>query len=286
MGGALLSLAIFLSAILWSKFSIYPIYLTLFVLLGFSFIGMIDDCEKVMSIMDGLSAKSKLGLQIFVASIAVSLISYYLIMVNTGLFAYLWENIINLGYFYIVFGLLVIVGSSNAVTLTDGLDGLATMPVALIVSGLSIFAYLVGNKYLAAHSNLFYSPGMGELCVLCAAMVGGCLGFLWYNAHPAMVFMGDTGSLSLGATLGMIAILVKQELLLAIMGAIFVIETVSVFVQVISFKLTGKRVFKMAPIHHHFELKGWHENHVTIRFWIITLVLVLFSLATIKMRFV
>ena len=246
MGGALLSLAIFLSTILWSKFSIYPIYLTLFVLLGFSFIGMIDDWRKIRyQSADGLSAKSKLGLQIFVASIAVS---SYILLSNHGQHGvYLpiyGKNIINLGYFYIVFGLLVIVGSSNAVNLTDGLDGLATMPVALIVSGLSIFAYLVGNKYLAAHSNLFYSPGMGELCVLCAAMVGGCLGFLWYNAHPAMVFMGDTGSLSLGATLGMIAILVKQELLLAIMGAIFVIETVSVFVQVISFKLTGKGYLK------------------------------------------
>jgi phospho-N-acetylmuramoyl-pentapeptide-transferase len=204
---------------------------------------------------------------------------------ETGLIIPLFKDVlIPLGFGYILLTYFVIVGSSNAVNLTDGLDGLAIMPTVLVAGGLSVFAYVTGNAKFAVYLGIPFVPGAGELAVFCAAMVGAGLGFLWFNSYPAQVFMGDIGALALGAALGVVAVMVRQEIVLFIMGGIFVLETVSVMLQVGSFKLTGKRIFRMAPIHHHFELKGWPEPKVIVRFWIITVILVLIGLATLKVR--
>ncbi len=287
MGGVLIIASIVLSTLLWGDLGNQYVWLSLLVLVGYGAIGWVDDYKKVIKKnSDGLSAKSKFFYQSVLAIIAVvylyvtassSMQTALLIPFVKGMY---WQ----LGAGFILFGYLVIVGSSNAVNLTDGLDGLALMPTVLVAMALAVFAYLTGNVIFSKYLLIQYVPGVGEVAVFCSAMVGAGLGFLWYNTYPAQVFMGDVGALSLGATLGVLAIIVRQELVFFIMGGVFVLETVSVILQVVSFKLTGKRVFKMAPLHHHFELKGWAEPKVIVRFWIITVVLVLLGLATLKLR--
>nr|MDA3876244.1 phospho-N-acetylmuramoyl-pentapeptide-transferase [Halothiobacillus sp.] len=234
----------------------------------------------------GLSSRYKYFWQSVIALIvAVVLFNIAKTPQETGLILPLFKDVlIPLGFGYILLTYFVIVGSSNAVNLTDGLDGLAIMPTVLVAGGLSVFAYVTGNAKFAMYLGIPYVPGVGELAVFCSAIVGAGLGFLWFNSYPAQVFMGDIGALALGAALGVVAVMVRQEIVLFIMGGVFVLETVSVILQVASFKLTGKRIFRMAPIHHHFELKGWPEPKVIVRFWIITVILVLIGLATLKVR--
>ena len=287
MGGALILVAVTLSTLLWGDLSNRYLWAVLLVTLGFGAVGWIDDYRKVVhQDPNGISAGSKFLGQSFIAAVAVGWI--YLsasTATETQLFVPFFKDIvIDLGILYLPLAYLVIVGSSNAVNLTDGLDGLAIMPAVLVGGALGIFAYLSGHVEFARYLAIPSLPEAGELAVFCGALVGAGLGFLWFNTYPAMVFMGDVGALALGAALGMVAILVRQELVLLIMGGVFVLETVSVMIQVASFKLTGKRVFRMAPIHHHFELKGWPEPRVIVRFWIITFILVLIGLATLKIR--
>jgi len=262
MGGALILIAIAFSTLLWADLSNRYIWVILLVTLGYGVIGFIDDYRKVIKgNSDGLSAKAKYSWQSLIGLMAaVFLYKTALLPVETQLIVPFFKDVmLDMGWIYIVLTYFVIVGTSNAVNLTDGLDGLAIMPTVMVATGLGIFAYL-------------------------SALVGAGLGFLWFNAYPAMVFMGDVGALALGAALGVLAVLVRQEIVLVIMGGVFVMETVSVIIQVASFKMTGKRVFRMAPIHHHFELKGWPEPRVIVRFWIITVILVLIGLATLKLR--
>ena len=287
MGGILILLSVAISVLLWGDLSNKFIWLTLLVMLGFGAIGFVDDYRKVVyHNSKGLSARYKYFWQ-SVIGLGVACILYYTAQSpsDTELVIPFVKSVLpQLGAFYIVFSYFVIVGTSNAVNLTDGLDGLAMLPCVFVALALGVFAYVAGNVDFAHYLTVPYVPEAGEMVIFCAALVGSGLGFLWYNTYPAQVFMGDVGSLGLGATLGMIAITVRQELVLFIMGGIFVAETVSVILQVASFKTTGKRIFRMAPLHHHFELKGWTEPKVIARFWIVTVILVLFGLATLKLR--
>ncbi len=287
MGGALLLIAMAVSTLLWADLSNAYIWAVLIVTLGFGFIGATDDYLKLKKRHNtGLTSKQK-----FLAQIVLTLAATYIVTnitrepLATGLSVPFFKDIlIPLGWFFYVFAIFVIVGSSNAVNLTDGLDGLAIVPVMIASMAFALIAYLSGNIIFADYLKILHVPGAGELTVLCGALVGAGIGFLWFNAPPAMVFMGDTGSLALGGALGTIALVTKHEIVLAIVGGLFVIETVSVIIQVGFFKMTGKRVFLMAPIHHHFEKKGWSEPTIVIRFWIIAVILALIGLSTLKLR--
>lgn len=287
MGGAMIIVAVALSTLMWSDLSVRQVWLVLFVSIGFGLIGWVDDYRKVvLSNSVGLTARKKLIWQTLVAGIAV--IVMYLLVQDPAevelIVPFFKDFVIYLGWAIIPFAFLVIVGSSNAVNLTDGLDGLAILPSVMVAAGLGLIAYLAGHAIFAGYLGIPNIKGAGELTVFCSALVGAGLGFLWFNTYPAQVFMGDVGALSIGASLGMVAILVRQELVLFIMGGIFVLEAVSVIMQVASFRLTGRRIFRMAPIHHHFELKGWPEPRIIVRFWIITVILVLVGLSTLKIR--
>jgi len=287
MGGALILIAIAASTLLWSDLSNLYMWVVLAVTLGFGAIGWVDDYKKLVNHRSkGLSARQKYLLQSIIGlTVAILLYLKAASPAETSLIVPFFKNIIiPLGAFYILLVYFVIVGTSNAVNLTDGLDGLAIMPIVLVGGALGIFAYVTGHFRFAEYLSVPYIPGVEEIAVFCGALVGAGLGFLWFNTYPAQVFMGDVGALGLGASLGIIAVLVRQELVLFIMGGIFVIETLSVMIQVASYKLTGRRVFRMAPIHHHFELIGWPEPKVIVRFWIVTVVLVLLGLATLKLR--
>jgi phospho-N-acetylmuramoyl-pentapeptide-transferase len=287
MGGALIIVAIALSTLLWGDLSNRYVWITLFVTLSFGAIGWVDDYRKVVEKNSkGLPAKSKYFWQ-SVCGLAAAFTLYFTASLpqELNLIVPVFKDVvIEMGPMFIVLTYFVIVGTSNAVNLTDGLDGLAIMPTVLVAGALGIFAYTSGNIVFAGYLNIPYLPGAGELIVYCGAVLGAGLGFLWFNTYPAQVFMGDVGALALGAGLGIVAVIVRQEIVLFIMGGVFVMETVSVILQVASFKLTGRRIFRMAPLHHHFELKGWPEPRVIVRFWIITVVLVLIGLATLKVR--
>lgn len=287
MGGALILVAITFSILLWGDLSNRYIWLVLFVTIGFGAIGWWDDYLKIVTKNSrGLSARRKYFFQSLIGLSAAFYLYYTAkLPIETQLvFPFFKHMVLPLGSFFIVLTYFVIVGASNAVNLTDGLDGLAILPAVLVAAALGVFAYLTGNVHFSAYLSIPYVPNTGEIVVFCGALVGAGLGFLWFNTYPAQVFMGDVGALALGAALGIIAVIVRQELILLLMGGIFVLETVSVILQVASFKLTGRRIFRMAPIHHHFELKGWPEPRVIVRFWIITFILVLCGLATLKLR--
>lgn len=287
MGGALILMAIFVSSLLWSDLSNRYVWVVIAVTFVFGAVGWVDDYRKVVQKDSrGLPARWKYFWQ-SLAGLGAALYLYHsaTLPAETDLIIPFFKDVvIPLGPLFVVLAYFVIVGSSNAVNLTDGLDGLAIMPTVLVGGALGVFAYLAGNSVFASYLQIPFIPGAGELVVFCAALGGAGLGFLWFNTYPAQVFMGDVGALALGAALGVIAVIVRHEIVLFIMGGIFVLETVSVILQVASFKLTGKRIFRMAPIHHHFELKGWPEPRVIVRFWIITVVLVLIGLATLKLR--
>ncbi|MCC5870274.1 MAG: phospho-N-acetylmuramoyl-pentapeptide-transferase [Gammaproteobacteria bacterium] len=287
MGGALILVAIALATLLWADLSNRYVWVVLCVTLAFGVIGFIDDYKKlVLGDSRGLIARWKMFWQSLVAlAAAVALYTTATDPVQTSLLIpYFKDLLLPLGLLYIPWVWLVIVGSSNAVNLTDGLDGLAIMPTVMVASALGVFAYAAGNVNFSAYLDIPYVAGTGELLVFCAALAGAGLGFLWFNTYPAQVFMGDVGALALGAALGVVAVSVRQEIVLLIMGGVFVIETVSVMIQVISYRTTGRRVFRMAPLHHHYELKGWAEPKVIVRFWIITVILVLIGLASLKIR--
>lgn len=287
MGGALIIVAVVVSTLLWGDLANRYLWITLFVTLSFGMIGWVDDYRKVVEKNSkGLTAKEKYFWQSVCGLLAaVLLYASASLPQETNLIVPVFKDIvIELGPFFILLTYLVIVGTSNAVNLTDGLDGLAIMPTVLVAGALGIFAYASGNSVFANYLHIPYLPGTGELIVFCGALLGAGLGFLWFNTYPAQVFMGDVGALALGAALGVVAVIVRQEIVLFIMGGVFVMETVSVILQVASFKLTGRRIFRMAPLHHHFELKGWPEPRVIVRFWIITVILVLIGLATLKVR--
>ncbi len=287
MGGALILSAIVVSTVLWADLENRYIWVVLFVTLAFGVIGYVDDYRKlILQDPAGMSAKQKIFWQTSAAVAAA--IALYMMAIDDAstslLIPYFKDLAVPLGKFQIVVTVLFIVGFSNAVNLTDGLDGLAIMPTVLVGGALGLFAYVTGNVNFSEYLDIPYVSGTGEILVFCAALAGAGLGFLWFNTYPAQVFMGDIGALSLGAALGVVAVVVRQEIVLAIMGGVFVVETVSVIIQVASFKLTGRRVFRMAPLHHHFELKGWAEPKVIVRFWIITVILVLIGLASLKIR--
>ncbi|MFL6647305.1 MAG: phospho-N-acetylmuramoyl-pentapeptide-transferase [Sulfurifustaceae bacterium] len=287
MGGALILIAVFVATLVWADLRNRFVWVVLLVTLAFGAIGWVDDYKKVINKdPKGIGARQKFFWQT-VSGLAAAFFLYWTAHApaETELILPLFKNIfVPLGPFFIVLAYFVIVGSSNAVNLTDGLDGLAIMPSVMVATGLGIFAYVIGNANFSAYLGFPHIAGVGEVLVICAAIVGAGLGFLWFNTYPAMVFMGDIGALALGAALGAIAVVVRQEVVLFIMGGLFVMETFSVMLQVASFKLTGKRIFRMAPLHHHFELKGWPEPRVIVRFWIISLMLVLIGLATLKIR--
>jgi phospho-N-acetylmuramoyl-pentapeptide-transferase len=287
MGGALILTAISVSTLLWADLGNLYVWVVLFVTLSFGVIGFVDDYKKlILQNPAGISAKQKLFWQsgaALVAAIALYVTATDAVQTSL-LIPYFKDLALPLGMFQVVVTYFFIVGFSNAVNLTDGLDGLAIMPTVLVGGALGIFAYVTGNVNFAAYLGIPYVAGTGEILVFCTALAGAGLGFLWFNTYPAQVFMGDIGALSLGAALGAVAVVVRQEIVLAIMGGVFVVETLSVIIQVASFKLTGKRVFRMAPLHHHFELKGWAEPKVIVRFWIITVILVLIGLASLKIR--
>lgn len=287
MGGVLILLAFSVSTLLWADLTNRYIWACLWVTTGFGLVGLADDYLKVTKVNSrGLPGKVKLLIEAFVALTAIAWIMHASGPDLAGKVAVplLKGVLLDFGLFFYVFGLVVIVGASNAVNLTDGLDGLATVPVIIAAATFALIAYIVGNVVFADYLQVISVPGSGELAVFCGALIGAGLGFLWFNAPPAMVFMGDTGSLSLGGALGSVAVVTKHEIVLAIVGGLFVLETASVIVQVASFKLTGRRVFRMAPLHHHFEEKGWAESTVVIRFWIIAVVLALIGLSTLKLR--
>src|SRR2546423_3515274 len=289
MGGALILVSICLTTLLWGDLRNRLVWVVLLVTLAFGIIGWIDDYRKVVHRNPkGLSPKAKLLWQSVVGLAAACYLAYLaqtmpaLNQLIVPFFKFVAYPLGTLGFIVLTF--FVIVGTSNAVNLTDGLDGLAIMPTVLVGSALGIFAYVAGHAVFSKYLGIPYIVGAGELAVICGALAGAGLGFLWFNAYPAEVFMGDVGALALGGALGTIAVIVRQEIVLFIMGGVFVAETLSVMIQVASFKLTGRRVFRMAPIHHHYELKGWKENQVAVRFWIITMLLVLFGLSTLKLR--
>jgi len=287
MGGLMILMGIVVATLLWSDLSNAYVWVVLAVTLSYGLIGLYDDYVKVTRrSSEGSSGKPRFALELVIAGIAA------VVLMKLGtepfssslVFPFFKNLVIDLGWFFVLFAAFVIVGAGNSVNLTDGLDGLAIVPVMIAAASFAAIAYLSGNKVFADYLQIHYIAGTGELAIICGAVVGAGLGFLWFNAPPAMIFMGDTGSLSLGGALGTIAVAAKHEIVLAIIGGLFVLETVSVIVQVISFKLTGKRVFKMAPLHHHFEQKGWAEPTIVVRFWIIAVVLALIGLATLKLR--
>ena len=287
MGGIIIIIGIIFSTLLWADLSNVYIWTLIFVSLSLSCLGLADDILKIKyKNSRGLKSRYKFLGQLIIGAVALTILiklSDHQYLFN--LYIPFFKNLIlHMGLFFIPFGLFVIIGSSNAVNLTDGLDGLATVPVMLVALSFTLISYVVGNTIFSEYLQIQYIPDVGELSIFCGSVVGACLGFLWYNAPPAKIFMGDTGSLSLGGSLAAIAIIVKHEIVLAIIGGLFVLETVSVIIQVISFKLTGRRIFKMAPIHHHFEKKGWAESTIVIRFWIIAIILALVGLATLKLR--
>ncbi len=285
MGGTLILLAIVLPTLLWTDLSNVYVWVTLLVTVGFGVVGFFDDYRKVKSkSSDGLSARQKMLFLTLLAT-AAGIILYLYPPFQTTLAIPFFKGLLpDLGIFYIPFAVLVIVGASNAVNLTDGLDGLAIGPTIIASGTYLLFAYLAGNARLSGYLQISSVQGAGELAVLCGAMVGAGLGFLWFNTYPAQVFMGDVGSLSLGGALGTIAVITKQEIVLVIVGGIFVVEALSVIFQVTSFRLCGRRIFRMAPLHHHFELKGWAEPKIIVRFWIISIILALVALSTLKLR--
>ncbi len=287
MGGVLILLSIFTSTLLWSDLSNRYVIAVLFITLSFGLIGWVDDYRKVIAKNSvGLAARWKLFWQLlFSLLVMTALYVTTTSQAETQLIAPFFKNfVLDLGGFYIAFGCLVIIGSSNAVNLTDGLDGLAILPTVLVGSALGVIAYLSGHIEFATYLHIPYIAGAGELVIFCGALGGAGLGFLWFNTYPAQIFMGDVGALALGAAMGLMAVITRHEIVFFIMAGIFVAETVSVILQVSSYKLTGKRVFMMAPLHHHYELKGWPEPRIIVRFWIITVMLVLFGLATLKLR--
>jgi phospho-N-acetylmuramoyl-pentapeptide-transferase len=310
MGGALILVSIIVTTLLWADLRNRFVWVVLLVTLGFGTVGWVDDYRKVVQRNPkGLSAGKKLVLQSLIGLVAAIYLAFSVSAPSTSQFLQLFQAWLASGlsvdlspkadlivpffktvsyplgvWGFIILSYCVIVGSSNAVNLTDGLDGLAIMPTVMVGAALGLFAYVAGRADFSTYLFMPHIPGAGELTVVCAAIAGAGLGFLWFNAYPAEVFMGDVGALALGAALGAIAVIVRQEIVLFIMGGVFVVETLSVMIQVASFKLTGKRVFRMAPIHHHYELKGWKENQVVVRFWIITMLLVLFGLSTLKLR--
>jgi phospho-N-acetylmuramoyl-pentapeptide-transferase len=287
MGGALILVAVTFSVLMWANLGNHYIWVLLGVTIAFGAVGFWDDYKKIsLGNSAGLSAKAKFSWQSVIALVAaIVLYKAATIPAETQYIIPFFKDVmLDFGAGYILITTITIVGFSNAVNLTDGLDGLAILPVVMVGGALSIFAYLTGNINFANYLAIPYIAGVGELVVFCGALVGSGLGFLWFNAYPAQVFMGDVGALALGAAIGLIAVLVRQEIVLLIMGGVFVMETASVIIQVVSFKLTGKRIFRMAPIHHHYELKGWPEPRIIVRFWIITVILVLIGLATLKLR--
>ncbi|MDJ0955438.1 MAG: phospho-N-acetylmuramoyl-pentapeptide-transferase [Arenicellales bacterium] len=287
MGGALILVSVVLSTLLWADLFNRFVWVVLFTCLSFGIIGWLDDYKKLVDKNPkGIGARNKFMWQSIVGlSAAVFLYLTHQSPIELSLIVPFFKDVaVYLGPGFILLTYFVIVGASNAVNLTDGLDGLAIMPTVLVAGGLGIFAYATGHAVFAPYLAIPYIPGTGEVLVFCAALVGAGLGFLWFNTYPAQVFMGDIGALALGASLGVVAVVVRQEIAFFIMGGIFVIETISVILQVTSYKLVGKRIFKMAPLHHHFELKGWPEPRVSVRFWIMSLILVLVGLATLKIR--
>lgn len=287
MGGLLILTAVTISTLLWADLGNRQVWVVILVTLAFGVIGFVDDYKKIVrQDPKGLASRYKYFWQSVVAlAAAVYLYSTVQYPAETQLIVPFFKDVAwEMGLFFVVFSYFVIVGSSNAVNLTDGLDGLAILPTVMVAGALGIFAYLTGHVTFANYLSIPYIAGVGEVAIFCGALAGAGLGFLWFNTHPAQVFMGDIGALAIGAALGVIAIVVRQELILFIMGGVFVMETVSVILQVASFKLTGKRIFRMAPLHHHFELKGWPEPRVIVRFWIITIILVLIGLASLKVR--
>lgn len=287
MGGSLILVAVAISTLLWMDLSNRQVWVALIVTMLFGAVGFIDDFKKLKGgCSQGLSAKTKYFWQ-SVFGLGAAFYIYFSAqqpIETTLVIPFVKDVLIPLGVGFIVLAYLVIVGSSNAVNLTDGLDGLAILPTVLVAGALGVIAYATGHINFASYLGIPYVAGVGELVVFCGALVGAGLGFLWFNTYPAQVFMGDVGALALGAALGVVAVLIRQELVLLIMGGVFVMETISVILQVASFKLTGRRIFRMAPLHHHFELKGWPEPRVIVRFWIITVVLVLIGLASLKVR--
>ncbi len=284
MGGAIILLVVIISVLLWGNLSNLYVWLLTFVTVGMGAIGFIDDYIKVVrKDKGGMRGRTKLALQIAVA-LAVVLVLYYTKFNTVVAIPFFKAANFDLQWFYIPFAVFVIVGASNAVNLTDGLDGLAIGPMIIAAATYMLFAYLVGHVKIANYLHIMYVPRVGELTVFAGAMVGASLGFLWFNTYPAQVFMGDVGSLPLGGALGTLAVITKNEVLLLIVGGIFVVEALSVIFQVGSFKLTGKRVFAMAPIHHHYELKGWPEPKIIVRFWIISIILALLAISTLKIR--
>src|SRR5215470_5303473 len=287
MGGLMILFGIFVSTILWANPANRYVWVVLGVTLGFGAIGFYDDYLKVTKQTHaGFSGRLRLATEA-----AIALGACYVIVslgrqpfASSLTFPFFKELVVPFGWFFVVFGGFIIVGAGNAVNLTDGLDGLATVPVIIVALSFGVISYLVGNSFFADYLAIHYVAGTGELAVLCGAVIGSGLGFLWFNAPPASIFMGDTGSLALGGMLGTIAVATKHEIVLAVIGGLFVVEAVSVIVQVVSYKLTGKRVFKMAPLHHHFEQLGWTEPQIVIRFWIVSIVLALAGLATLKLR--
>jgi phospho-N-acetylmuramoyl-pentapeptide-transferase len=285
MGGTLILLAIVLPTLLWTDLSNVYVWVTLLVTIGFGVVGFFDDYRKVKSkSSEGLSASQKMVSLTLLATTAGIILYLYPPFQTTLAIPFFKGLLPDLGIFYIPFAVLVIVGASNAVNLTDGLDGLAIGPTIIASGTYLLFAYLAGNARLSSYLQISSVQGAGELAVLCGAMVGAGLGFLWFNTYPAQVFMGDVGSLSLGGALGTIAVITKQEIVLVIVGGIFVVEALSVIFQVTSFRLCGRRIFRMAPLHHHFELKGWAEPKIIVRFWIISIILALVALSTLKLR--
>jgi phospho-N-acetylmuramoyl-pentapeptide-transferase len=285
MGGSVILIAAIIPTLLWADLRNGYIWFAMATLVMFGAIGFMDDFSKLRGQKNkGVSGKTKLLLQV-ASGLAVSLLIYFKGSFLTQLSIPFFKHATpDLGIFYVAVCVLIIVGASNGVNLTDGLDGLAIGPVITVSATFLLFAYLAGNIKFAEYLQIFYVRGAGELAILCGAMLGAGIGFLWYNAYPAELFRGDTGSLSLGAGLGAIAVMIKQEFLLVIVGGIFVMESLSVIIQVLSFKCRGKRVFRMAPIHHHFELKGWNEEKIVVRFWIISIILGLLALSTLKLR--
>ncbi|MBX9773555.1 MAG: phospho-N-acetylmuramoyl-pentapeptide-transferase [Xanthobacteraceae bacterium] len=287
MGGLMILLGIIVATVLWANPANTYVWIVLGVTLAFGAIGLYDDYLKVTrQTSAGFASKARLALEILIAMVAC----YYIVSIGREPFAssltfpFFKDLLLPLGWFFLVMGAFVIVGAGNAVNLTDGLDGLAIVPVIIVALSFGLISYLAGNLTLSDYLQIHYVAGTGELAVLCGAVIGAGLGFLWFNAPPASIFMGDTGSLALGGMLGSIAVATKHEIVLAVVGGLFVLEAVSVIVQVVSFKLTGKRVFRMAPLHHHFEQKGWTEPQIVIRFWIIAVVLALVGLSTLKLR--
>jgi phospho-N-acetylmuramoyl-pentapeptide-transferase len=287
MGGLMILLSVAASTLLWADLANKYVWIVLLVTIGFGLVGFADDYQKLTQRnVRGVPGKVRLALQTALAvAAALALVQVAAGETATRLFfPFLKESALQLGPFFIAFAALVMVGASNAVNLTDGLDGLATVPVLIVALCFGVISYLVGNAVFANYLQIHHVPGAGELAVICGALVGSCLGFLWFNTPPALVFMGDTGSLALGSALGCIAVAIKHEIVLVIIGGLFVIETLSVIIQVASFKLTGRRVFRMAPLHHHFEKRGWSEPTVVIRFWIVACVLAMIGMSTLKLR--